>query len=363
MAKKATFNNDGFYALMVENGPVNNLIESVPSQFQNPYDGNARVVLLDSYCMLFPNGNVSNKPYVYFRHTDVAKNAYRFGNIVELGDGPFDVQKGVLHEDEAADHTTAIDHPYGKWDNNADMLGFASNGKVEQCYYSDRTTIREGSYLELTAYPWEGFTVYDHQSTYENCSCVFQPSTYFGVLDGKPVLGLGSFDRLCMKETSKDGFGGVPLAYIAFSAMGIRKDGRKEMVFASIGLSEGARTMAVYQIDGQPSIFCDEVEVEADWYRLPYVEDGTCVFKEATIRFGNKEFHFQGKWGTKGFLKQPRMEKHGQSQIFGTWYEGSKPYQHRLYYTFVENMEAYDENLKQYGFHVIDETEEKHIMK
>lgn len=355
MTKQITFNNDGYYAMMVENGPMNNQILSVPSQFDNEYDDYARVVLLDSYCMLFPDGDATKKPYVYFRHTDVAKNKYRFGNIVDLGDKPLDVQKGVLHVDEVADDTTVIDQPYGVMSEDPYVLGFASKGKVKQCYYADKSTIQEGDYLHLTAYPWENFTVYDHQSTYENCSCVFQPSTYYGVLDGKPVLGLGSFDRLCMKQKNQGGFGGVPLAYSVLSAMGIRKDGRREMLFANVGLSEGARTMAVYQIDGEPPIFCDEVSLEADWRHLPYVDDGTCVFTEATFRFAGKEFHFKGNWGSKGFLKQPRIEKHGQSQIFGTWYEGSEPYQHRLYYTFVENMEAYDENLKHYGFDVVDE--------
>lgn len=40
--------------------------------------------------------------------------------------------------------------------------------------------------------------------------------------------------------------------------------------------------------------------------------------------------------------------------ITGTWYEGKERYRHRVYYTFTENMEAYDENLKSYGFDVKD---------
>ncbi len=353
MANRIKFSNDGNYVTYEERGPVNNFIEDVPPEFNNPYDDYAKVVLLDSYCMLFREANTDNKPIMYFRHTDVAKNKYRFGNIVELGDGPLDVQKGVLHVDEVADSNTPIDVPYGKVED--DVLGFESKGKVVQRYYKDRVTIKEGDYLELTAYPWKGFTTYDHQSTYENCSCVFQPSTYMGILDGKPIMGLGSYDRLCMKNHTAGGFGTVPLSYIAFSAMGIKEDGRREFCFASIGLSKEARTIATYQIDGETPIVCDSVEVEADWVKLPYVDDGTCVFKKATIYFGGKEFHFIGKWGTKGFLKEPRIEKHGQSQIFGTWYEGNTEYKHRLYYTFVENMEAYEDNLKAIGFNVVSE--------
>ena len=353
MAKRVAFNNDGYYVMHVHNGPINNLIEKVPPEFDNAYDDHAKVALLDSYCMLFKEGITSSKPLIYFRHTDVAKNKYRFGNLVELGDNPLDVQKGVLHADEVADQATPIDKPYG-YDEDG-LLGFASTGKVEQKYYEKAITIKEGDYLDLTAYPWEGFTTYDHQSTYANCSCVFQPATYMGTLDGKPIIGLGSYDRLCMKEVTSGGFGSVSLAYIALSAMGIRQDGRREYCFTSIGLSKGARTMAIYKIDGQPAIISDTVDFEADWIRLPYVDDGTCVFKDATIYFGGKEFHFEGKWGSKGFLQQPRIDKHGQSQMFGTWYEGSEKYEHRLFFTFTESMEAYEDNLKELGFDVISQ--------
>lgn len=355
MANRVNFNNSSNYAAYEEIGPVNNLILKIPPQFDNGYDDHAKVVLLDTYCMLWPDAVVKDsKPVMYFRHTDVANNKYRFGNIVDLGDKPLDVQKGVLHADEAADASTPIDEPYGIVNNNPEVLGLSSKGKVTQRYYRDKVTVKEGDYLDLTAYPWEGFTVYDHQSTYADCSCVFQPSTFFGTLDGKPILGLGSFDRLCMKQHTSGGFGTVPLAYIAFSAMGIRPDGRKEMVFASIGLNDGARTIATYHLEGETPIISDSVDIEADWVHLPYVNDGTCVFKDASIYFGGKEFHFKGKWGTKGFLRKPRIEKHGQSQMFGSWYEGNTEYEHRLYYTFVESMEAYDENLKKLGFNIID---------
>ena len=352
MSKPVHFSNKGYHVLYAEAGPVNSLIPKTPVQFANAFDDHAKVVLLDHYCSLFPQADTANKPYIYFRHTDVARNKYRFGNIVDLGDEPFVVQKGVLHPEESATSETPIDQPYG-WIENG-VLGFESKDKVSARYYRSHATIKEGDYLDLTAYPWEGFTLYDHQSTYENCSCVFQPSTYVGCLDGQPVIGLGSFDRLCMKQHTEGGFGTVPLAYIAISLMGIRKDGRREFCNASLGLSEGARSIVAYKIDGDEMIITDEVSLEADWMHLPYVDDGTCVFQNAILRFNGKEIHFEGKWGTKGFLKKPRIERHGQSQIFGTWYEGSEPYEHRLYYTFVENMEAYDKNLKRFGFDVID---------
>ena len=352
MAKTVKFSNEGNHVVYIEKGPISNLIESVPAQFDNAYDDHAKIVLLDHYCMLFPEARTDKKPHIYFRHTDVGNNKYRFGNIVDLGDEPYAVQKGVLHAEESAQSDTPIDRPYGLIEEG--VMGFDSTGKVEARYYEDHITIKENDYLDLTAYPWEGFTVYDHQTSYANCSVVFQPSTYMGTLDGKPVIGLGSYDRLCMKSHAQGGFGGIPLAYIAISCMGIRQDGRREFCNANLGLSRDVLSYAVYKIDGEEMIVSDDVSMEADWCHLPYVDDGTCVFKDAILRFAGKEVHFEGKWGSKGFLKQPRLEKHGQSQMFGTWYEGKERYRHRVYYTFTENMEAYDSNLKEYGFDVID---------
>ena len=67
-----------------------------------------------------------------------------------------------------------------------------------------------------------------------------------------------------------------------------------------------------------------------------------------------KEIHFTGKWGTKGFLAKPRVEKHGQSQVAGTFYEGDTPYEHQLSNCWVECMEAYDYKLREWGFDVVD---------
>ncbi len=87
--------------------------------------------------------------------------------------------------------------------------------------------------------------------------------------------------------------------------------------------------------------------------RLPYVDDGTCIYEDATFSFAGKTLHFHGRVGLQGFTPKPRVEKHGQSQVFGTWYEGDEPYDHKLFFGFVENMEAYDKGSQAAGFDVI----------
>ena len=178
-------------------------------------------------------------------------------------------------------------------------------------------------------------------------------ASIMGLYENRPCLGLGEHDRLFI-PSEVHGFDGITNAfgYFYMNMMGIREeDGRREQALISIDPYHG-KNFCYYYIDGETPIFTDKAEMETEWTKLPYVDDGTCVYKDAIFRFGGKEFHFEGKWGSKGFTIKPRVEKHGQSQIFGTWYEGKTPYRHRLFMTFGENMEAYDYKLKELGFDV-----------
>jgi hypothetical protein len=350
VANRVTFTNTSGQALFVEAGERNNLVDRHAEVFENGFDGFPELGLLDAYGMFFPEGNVKNKPFVYFRHTDAAKGKHRFGNLVELGDDYLDVQKGVYHAEEVAQSDTPLIN-YHKISENPLVYGYGSTEKKVDIKYTEKhITIQEGNFFRVKAHPWP-VTFYDHQSVYLNASTIFQPVTFAGSFDGKPVLGLGSCDRMFFKTA--EGFDTVPLGYIAMSAMGIRADGRKESILISLSLNEVGKHLGMYYLEGEEPVITDSVTVEADWVHLPYVQDGTCVFKDATFYVGNKVIHFNGKWGSKGFTAKPRIEKHGQSQIFGTWYEGNTPYDHRLFYTFVENMDAYDVKLEKLGFKVI----------
>lgn len=349
MAKRVLYQNRSGQSIYVEIGKNNNLTDSKPQVFDNDFDGHAELVLFDAYCMLYIQGDP--KPKIYFRHIDLAKNRHRFGNIMELGDSPLAVQKSTFFHQMANGDTPVSD--YQKISDSPLVYGFDSpSPRMEYRLKEDGLYIKEGNFFSMKAEPWP-ITVYDHQSIYVNSSLISQPSTFSGVINGKPFVGLGTFDRFCMKQNAGS-FSNVPMGYSAFCMHGIREDGRKEMLFASGSVNEDGKTVAIYYLDGETPIVSDHFEVEADWRHLPYVDDGTCVFTDAVIRFCGKEIHFEGKWGTKGFLDKPRIEKHGQSQIAGTFYEGKTPYRHRLSDCWVENMEAYDYKLKDMGFDVVD---------
>lgn len=349
MAKKVLFKNRSGQPLYVEVGKNNNLTDLYPRVFDNDFDGHAKLVLFDVYGMLTVVGE--KKPMFYFRHTDLVKHRYRFGNILVPGDGPLCVQERSFFDRMANGDVGVSD--YRKVSESPMAFGFEStNPKVTYRLAEDALYIEEGDFFSLKAEPWP-ITLYDHQSIYVNSSLISQPAVFSGMLEGKPFMGLGSFDRYCMRQGSGT-FSGVPMGYVAFCMSGIRQDGRKEMLFASGSINDDGKTLAFYYLDGETPVVCDHFEVEADWHHLPYVNDGTCIFTDATIYVCDKEIHFIGKWGTKGFLANPRVEKHGQSQVAGTFYEGSVPYEHRLSNCWSECMEAYDYKLSEMGFEVVD---------
>lgn len=351
MSKTVHFKNTSGQTFYCELGPKTNF-ESMPKAFDNNFDGHARLALIDVYGQFILDNNEEQKPFMYFRHTDISKNRYRFGNFIEFGDSCLEPQKGAYHAGEVATPDTPI-HPFRRIEGNERIFGYDSDEpRVEFRVYDDHATMKEGDFFSVTAEPWP-FTLYDHQSFYPNSSVVFQPSTWIGVFDGKPVVGLGSYDRFCIRQETS-GFDAVPFGYISMSAMGIREDGRKECCFVSASLNGAGKTVAYYLLEGETPVITDHFSMEADWTHLPYVDDGTCTFTEATFRFCGKELHFTGKWGSKGFTEKPRIERHGQSHMFGTWYEGSEPYRHRLHCTIVENMDAYDHILKDAGFDIVD---------
>ena len=354
MAKKVTFTNTSGQTLHIELGKRDNLVDFYPKAFRNGFDENPKLGLIDVYGSFYRNGDASTKPITYFRHIDVATGKYRIGSLLDMGDAYNEHQKGIFHHDKLPQRGEIITHNYRKISDDPLQYGLDSDedGKtVSVLFEEDQTHVQEGDFFDVVAYPWP-ITIYDHQSVYLNSSTIFQPSTFLGSLDGKPTIGLGSIDRMCFKEAA-GGFSGVPMGYVALSGMGIRRDGRKEAVFVSASMNSAGKTYAMYYLDGEEPVISDTVTLEADWEHLPYVDDGTCTYQKMTLYIEDKVIHFDAKWGSKGFTHEPLISKHGQAQVFGTFYEGDKPYTHRLSFSFAEHMEAYDTVLTEMGFDVV----------
>lgn len=319
-----------------------------PEIFKNDLDDNAKLVLLDPYGMLFIDGNVDKKPLYYMRHALINEN--RFGGVINLGDTFLDYQ--ISGDTKSFFQRGPIDHIYTKLDDeNGEFVYGSGTDNPYSCfrYYKDHARWVEGDVLDLNA-KHIGKTIIDHQAAFSNLPEIFNACLIEGVYKGQKVKGLGQWARNYQLSSKNENILSN-LGYITLDMSGIREDDTFERCFVAI--DQTGSVGAFYYRDNCEFITSNEVEFEADWYRLPYVDDGTCVFGDATIRFKDKVFHFKAKWGTKGVTEKPRLEKHGQSHVLGTWYEGEKEYKHKIFFTFSENMEAYDYKLEKMGFKVI----------
>ncbi|MCR4855390.1 MAG: hypothetical protein K5908_04400, partial [Erysipelotrichaceae bacterium] len=218
----------------------------------------------------------------------------------------------------------------------------------EYRYYDDHALIKEADVLDLNAryYP---FAIYKHTDRSTFISQITQPCEIEGLYEGKKIRGLGNFELCYFPQNDQRDLNDYA-AYIYSWCSGIRKDGRREFMMVFFNLNgEGTGN---YYLEGEEPVYSEHVEMETEWYRLPYMKDGTCTYKDAVFRFGGKEIHFTGKWGYKGLTAYPRTELGGQSQNMGTFYEGKNLYEHEISITFNENMQVTEENLRKLGFEV-----------
>lgn len=311
--------------------------------FANENDHHARLGLVDFYGVLYSDGN-DHKPVWFIRHSNPDKT--RFAGVMEPSDDILGLQT-PLHMEDMAQKQHPI-HPYGKIDENCFGIS-CSQPFFAYHYYQDYASVKEADILDLRAdyYPK---AIYKHADHSTFISQITQPCELSGFYEGKPVRGLGNFE-LCYFPLNDQRQLNDYAAYIYSWCSGIRKDGKRECMMVYFNL-DGNGT-GFYYLEGEEAVFSEHVEMETEWYRLPYMQDGTCTYKNAVFRFGGKEIHFTGKWGYKGLTAYPRIELGGQSQNMGVFYEGKIPYEHEISITFNENMQVTEENLKKMGFKVL----------
>ena len=317
-----------------------------PSFFANDVDGNARMFRHDNCGMLHVQGE---RPNYYFRNMNL--DSYRWGGMIRPGNTPLEVQTSGTDEEVAQAIMAA---PYGLI-NDSPMTFAMSSGepyKTEFTYFDGGCHIVESDILDITCeyFPYNVVMHLDspYKTPFVNVTAVGK-----GTYCGKPVSFMGCLDRLYAPRSRENEIIGNATTYICSFLSGIRPDGRKEFCMAQLFGEENGKGAAIYWLEGQEPIITDEVWLEGDWYRLPYVDDGTCVCPVETWRFGGIEVHQIGQWGAKGFTAKPRIERHGQSQVFGTWYAGKTEYKHEVWNSFNENMEVYEERIRNMGFKVI----------
>ena len=337
-------------------------LERAPRCFANERDGFAVLGKAAHYAQFFVAG-IQN-PVYYFRN--INPDSQRWSGIIEFGDHPLACQRGLHGEDIAQED--AVSGPYHKVGDDPKLFEIESTSPYSLLRFTDdgsggvAAEFKEGpggSILDLKVTPFP-VAVISHANPQ-------QPAPYFqvntlveGTYMGKPVRGMGGFDRTFVVDHVKGDSGKEEQNYAATYRCtcalysGIRQDGRRECVSALLTAPHGLGS-GMYYSDGEEPIVTNKVRLDAVFRRLPYVQDDTVVYTDAVWTIGPKIIHFNGKWGTKSFSAYPKLDKHGQSQCFGTWYEGDTPYEHVISHAFNENSgDAFAPRMKAMGFEIID---------
>ena len=322
--------------------------EERPAVLNSEYDQYAKMALVDAYGLIFTKDK--EEPVLFVRHGN--RKSYRFGGCCRLSSDPIGVQTPLHDEDMAQKEETGEFRLLSKepW-----VYGYGTKEPFSEYryYYENgrfRGTWKEGDFLNVTAEPFP-YCIIQHMGDIANFTEIIQPAIVRGTFDGEEVEFLGSFDKVFMPSKQTSDIGST-MAYNLVLDHGIRQDGRRESCIIFIN-GEG-KGMGMYCLEGEEPTVSEDVIMEAEWFHQPYSDDGTVMYRDALFVIGDRKIHFNGKWGAKGITAKPRYGKHGQSQIFGTWYEGDTPYAHKLFTCFHENLEAYDEKYRKMGRKVID---------
>lgn len=328
----------------------------MPEVYQNAEDGFGDLTIFSNYGMLYPEGE-EGKPIYYFRHSNI--DSVRWAGMIHLGDGPLAPQREAHVHDLAqnADRTTV----YARVSEQPEIWAFRGIDKeFEIAYYEDGSATwkegKDGCILNIKAEPFP-YALFTHKKSVMRAPIWLQQCLLSGTYEGKPVKGMGGFDRTFLSDHQGQESLWAAGCTIYFSNIysGIREDGRRECFFGQISVNQNDYGVAYYYIDGEEPVVSDKLHLEAQFHHLPYAPgDPTVVYTDAVFTFADKEIHFHGKWGAKGFTATPRIEKLGQSHCFGEWYEGKTPYRHVLSHTFSENMGCLDESVIAAGYKVVD---------
>ncbi len=324
------------------------LLKEAPAILQTERDGFAKMTLAPFYCMFTLKGE--KKPRFYYRHSN--PDSCRFVGITVPGDTPFDHQtEGYTNELSCPKKGDGY-LPYRKTsDEPVEYSLESADGDMKIDFGLDHARIHEGEILNGEIEYFDHVNV-DHQNVWPGASTIYQAGIIRGTFMGEPFEGMARFGKTYnasnnMEKGFQFDFGNFNNEYA-----GVREDGRREEAVIDITFDGGV--WAYYWLEGEDPVSSDEVEVTTEFYRLPYLEDQTCMYKDIVFRFAGKEIHFEGQYGLKGYTAEPRFDKPGQAELLGRWYEGKHPYTHKLTMTFNEIQKSFPDEIEKLGFEVLD---------
>ena len=348
-----------FYENGVELRPlVDSDLSESPAVYDNDIDMHAELRRITAGGLLFPSNDTN--PHFYLRMFEPDK--VRWGGIIRCGNGPLEPHTSVHYQDIAQSGAEIV--RYHKISNNPLTYTIGTKNPFSEFTWTAKSSHwiegEDGCVLDVKA-EYFPFAIFIHLNSPFHSTYFVQFLTLTGTYEGHPIKAISWFDRPCVpKGTGERGLDspikeGIPAAlqYVNCWYAGFREDGRKELVWAVIPEHNG-EGVGIYWIEGQDPIVAFDVTLEADWQHLNYAKDDpTVCFTKATWRFGGKRIHFIGKWGGKGQLEKPRMDRKGLCQVYGTWYEGDTEYKHTEWTTYNEISHMPEDVVKRMGFTIL----------
>ena len=219
----------------------------------------------------------------------------------------------------------------------------ASTPRLLYRFSSKHARAVEGDFMDLT-YDLMPYAMVLNANGPLGHPYVHQHAVIHGTYEGRKVSYVGAWDRMYDMKFEQ-AFQGTIFAAMSFA--GVHPDGTREWgMVARVGDNRG---FGYYCKDGEEPVVSIDVDIEANWVPLPYLDDGTMILTDATYRFENKTIHYKAKWGTKGQNYQP-LPWSGFSGTGGVWYEGDVPCKFEKSFAWSENHNALAENIISAGF-------------
>lgn len=321
-----------------------------PKCFSEEFLENDAILIRHDICGMI--NLVDDIPHYYFHNMN--RDASRWSGFIRLGRLPLSLQTKVegaqtSQTDPLIEYNFICNDilTYGIKTKSGIYMDFTFN--ENGCHIVEG---ENGDILDVNG-KWFPNGLICHFGSEYNIPFMHLPVHLKGTYRGKKVEFLACIDRIFSPKGKEKEIIENATNYVSSYCSGIREDGRREW-FVALICHANKKGLGIYWIEGEEPIISNEVINEGIWQRLPYVDDGTVVCLDNIWKFGGKEFHVVGKWGSKGFTIPPRLDRHGQSQIFGIWFEGNVPYKHICWNTFSENMGAFYNSMKNRGFIVED---------
>ena len=162
-------------------------------QYSHCPEGEVEICHIANYGMLHPRG-IGEKPVFYFRHQEVDRT--RWAGIVDLGDGPLSPQVGGHFNDLAQKDVPTV--PYALINENPPIYGFKGADDSWEITYDNLVSSwregKQGEILNVKAEPF-GPSLFAYTKSAFCFNWQFQPVIITGTYEGKPVVGMGQYDR------------------------------------------------------------------------------------------------------------------------------------------------------------------------